>query len=297
MAALALLFLGAKYAVKSLRLGDRLGVAVAIGLPLSMLGVIFAVLLQGFWDDGAGRWSWAPPLAALVFGVLVGVWAWRKYWADRRPLIAGRGARPRVLHLLDHPGARIEIDSRWPGRTRFRIPSSQPLPLQGPARLTPRSLRGGRSLSRSFGDLVWTGRGADDVARWASVLEEPLRALYGWRDRYTLQATLTPFGLIVHMPLVAPTPAEEPFLLAQAARLAAGLEAMAGRAAPEGVAFGSARVGNAECPTCWEPVGRRFVECDACHARQHPDCAAWTGGCGRFACDGLARLEESAASR
>jgi hypothetical protein len=200
-----------------------------------------------------------------------------------------------VLHVRDHPGARVEIDMRWPGRTRFRIPSEHPLPLQGPARLVPRSARGGgRPSSRAFGDLVWTGRGAEDVARWADAIAEPLRALYGWRDRHTLQATLTPYGLIIHMPLVAATPDDEPFLVEQATQLAIGLAQMAGTAQPAGVRLGRAHVETGDCPTCWEPIGRTFTECDACHARQHPDCAAWTGGCGRFACDGVGRLERSA---
>ena len=226
-------------------------------------------------------------LAALALAAFFGALAWRRYARDRAFGDRRESDRHRVLHVLDAAGVTVEIDARWPGRTRIRVPAPDLLPLQGPARLVPRSLRrSGRELSRAFGDLVWTGRGAADVARWAAELEAPLRALWGWRDRYTLQATLTPFGLIVHMPLAAAAPNEEPFLVEQARALARGLAALAGAALPEGVRFQLPAVADADCPTCWERVGSRAVVCGACGARQHPDCARWTGGCGRFGCAG-----------
>lgn len=130
----------------------------------------------------------------------------------------------------------------------------------------------------------WTGPGATDAARWAETLAPPLRALFGWRDRYTLQATLAPLGLTVHFPLVAATPGEEPFLLQQAAALAQGLGHLAATAEVEGVRLGKVQATGGECACCWEPVAVDATACPMCAAPHHGACYAWMGGCARFGC-------------
>lgn len=236
--------------------------------------------------------SFLVVLAALVV-VVVRRFYRRHYGPDAPSALRGGGVRSITDEAL--PGVVLEIGDQWPGRTRIRVAAPAMLPLQGPARLAPRALRRGKQLSPSFGDLVWTGRGADDLEQWAEVLHAPLRALYGFRDRYTLQATLTPFGLMVHMPLVAARPNEEAFLLTQARALHAALGVMADAAGPEGLDFQSPMAEpQGECSTCWEPVPTRAsVQCAACGGRQHHDCREYMGGCGRFACDGVDPLAAS----
>jgi hypothetical protein len=244
----------------------------------------------------------SAPVVATLLGLvslgLLGLLAWLVWRASRQAADVSAfrsGGRIRRVHLPDAPGVVVEIDGGWPGRTRIRVPAPAALPLQGPARLAPRGLRSGRALSGAFGDLVWSGRGADDVADWTESLQEPLRALWGWRDRYTLQATLTPYGLLIHMPLVAAEPNEESFLAQQARLLHAALAAMAAGTRLEGITFQSPMTeAEGDCSTCWDRIpAREAVLCPACGGCQHRDCHEWTGGCGRFACDGEDKLESS----
>ena len=260
---------------------------IALLLVLTLgIAAMLALLLTG---DGA---AWIVSLIVLgsAFLVIAGrVIVRRISWlGDDEPTLY-RGP-PRRIDVPGVYGAALEIDPSWPGRTRLRIPAASALPMAGAARLVPRSFRRQPTLSRGFSELVWTGRGREAATRWSERLAKPLRRLYGWRDRYTLQATLTPFGLIVHMPLVVATGAEEPFLLEQAAALADALAAIADGPAIEGVHFVAVRELAGQCPCCWEMVSlddTDLVTCPGCGAHQHADCAAWAGGCGRFACSGI----------
>lgn len=269
--------------------------AAAWALLWGAAGVGALAVSAGLLYDAPENWVWVSGFWSLAILGTLARRMQRAFHGDGAP--AGFGAGRGVRRITDDalPGVVLEISDVWPGRTRLRVAAPAMLPLPGPARLAPRAIRPGKQLSASFADLVWTGRGAGELGRGTEHLQAPLRALWGFRDRYTLQAMLTPFGLMVHMPLVAAHPNEEAFLMAQARALYHGLARMAGAPGVAGVALQSPVAEPAgECSTCWDTVpARDAVHCPACGGRQHADCFAYTGGCGRFACDGVDPLAAS----
>jgi len=42
----------------------------------------------------------------------------------------------------------------------------------------------------------------------------------------------------------------------------------------------------ARCPVCAEAAHAASTRCTRCHAPHHPECWAYLGGCGRYACRG-----------
>lgn len=240
-----------------------------------------AGLWTAFLKSGAGDGVVIGAFAGIIgVGLLV---ALASATVGRTRRLAWRADSPShaVIPLGDaYPGA-VEIDATWPGRTRLRVPALQPLPMLGPARLT----RAGRRWSLAPQALAWTGRGRDDAVRWDRHLRPHLTAIHRGPGRGRMQATLSPGGLIVHLPLVVPNATQLDLLLAAGRGLAGALTAVLSEPDHAGIRLAAPVLDTGACACCWEPVSEpEAVTCEACGARQHRECAEWLGGCGRFAC-------------
>jgi hypothetical protein len=185
------------------------------------------------------------------------------------------------IPLRHHPGSMIEIENFWPRHVSIRIAAPTPLPIDGSAQLRPRhGIRADR-----FKHYSWTGRGAADAKLWHPKLQKALKTLFRLTPRGVMSATINPGGIIVQLPGFEANRRTRAALERAATRLAQAIARVAADPRDAGIRFRSTKEEAGSCSCCWEPVARTgAVICDHCGAMQHSECAEWTHGCGRFAC-------------